>query len=68
MIESIGKGAFICICDSCGSEQLEGESFYDVKYDADEKGWLTKRYGDDWFNYCPNCAIGMEVLFNGTNS
>ena len=53
-------GDYYVTCDACGKE-LDGvfSDFDEARDSMKTNGWRTRRIGDDWFHYCPECAPEM---------
>ena len=50
-------GGMIAQCDECFDvvDFDDGEDFEQVKTAIDGDGWKTRRVGEKWQNYCPDC-------------
>jgi len=57
MISNIGKHEKQVICDNCGGG-FEAKSWKELQLIMKEEGWKTKKQGDSWANYCPECGKG----------
>lgn len=54
---SVGKYR---ICDSCGKHSPYAESHNEALEKAAAEGWLTRKNGDTWEDFCPECRKKME--------
>lgn len=46
------KPRFHRICDGCGKSVY---SYDDIDKACEKKGWIRKKNGDIWEDYCPDC-------------
>ena len=51
-------GAFILVCDYCGGESVEFDTFQDAVDGKNKFGWKSKRAGNEWHDVCPECQEG----------
>ena len=53
------NGDFLGVkCDACGRifwTNYQGQSFPQHIRDAKENGWIHKKLGDRWKDFCPDC-------------
>lgn len=59
MIERI-HGKLVPICDVCGDELEEFDSFDDARDAMVEEEWTTSRVGDVWVNACKKCGASIS--------
>lgn len=53
-------GRYVGACDACGVELgAEYDDFQDAVDGMKANGWKTVKVGEDWANYCPECAESM---------
>jgi len=54
---------FVVTCDCCEEEQLEYETtggFKAVTEYMKTQGWQTKKVGDEWLHFGPDCKIDFS--------
>jgi len=55
------ESTFSVECDDCGeNEEVEG-TFQDCLDFMKNNGWRTKKDGNDWLNYCPECGEKVKA-------
>ena len=53
------KKAYI-ICDGCGKATSYADSVEQARIKAKAEGWISKKNGDKWEAYCPDCQRRIE--------
>lgn len=48
------------ICDGCGRHSPYADSHNEALEKAAAEGWITRRNGDNWEDFCPECRKKME--------
>lgn len=51
------KGILTATCDGdrC-TEYLESMTWLGIQDALKEEEWISRKFGDEWFHYCPGCA------------
>ena len=45
------------VCDDCGEEEETGtDDFSRARDHIRSLGWVTRKDGDEWLNFCGECA------------
>ena len=55
-----GVKVFTPVCDLCEEELPAEYGFEDAVAAIRGEGWITKKTGDGWKNYCPKCAAAIN--------
>ena len=55
MIQNLYGGRKEVTCDICG-DGFEAEDFEEARAAMRQEGWKSKKVGEIWLNYCPDCA------------
>lgn len=50
-----GEEIFTPVCDGCGDELTYEYDFYDAVEAKKLAGWRSKKIGDEWQDFCPEC-------------
>ena len=48
------------VCDGCGRHSPYADSHNEAMEKAAAEGWLTRKNGNTWEDFCPECRKKME--------